>query len=199
MEVMGGVPAAATDKTWVVQGKSEGRSAVMIARALVQPEACSIPLRLLNPREVEVTIPKGAVVAELEYIAAGVESMPEDMISGDEQAGEPTAAHRQGLWEIVEQSEQCLSQEKKEQLFALLLEYHDLFASGPQDLGRTGRVQHRINTGTAPPIRQQVRRIPQFRRQEAKHDMLDRRVIQPSDRITGPQEGRTGSVWTTGG
>ena len=69
-------------------------------------------------------------------------------------------------------------------LLALLLEYHDLFAEGSQDLGQTGRVQHKINTGTAPPIRQQVSRIPQFRRQEAKKlldDMLGRNVIQPSN------------------
>ena len=98
----------ATNKTWVVQGKSQERTAVMIARALVQPQACSIPLRLLNPRDVEITIPKGAAVAELEGIAAGVLSEPGDMgiavVSADEGAVEPTAAHRQKLWEMVEQS-----------------------------------------------------------------------------------------------
>ena len=126
IEVMGSVPAAATNKTWVVQGKSQECTAVMIARALVQPQACSIPLRLLNPRDVEVTIPKGAAVAELEGVGAGVLSEPGDMgiavVSDDEGAVEPTAAHRQKLWEMVEQSEQCLSQGEREQLFALLLE-----------------------------------------------------------------------------
>ena len=81
-------------------------------------------------------------------------------------------------------TEQSLNEGEKEMLLALLLEYHDLFAEGSQDLGQTGRVQHKINTGTAPPIRQQVRRIPQFRRQEAKKlldDMLGRNVIQPSN------------------
>ena len=102
----------------------------------------------------------------------------------EHEATEPTAVHRQTLWEIVDRSEQCLSQEEKEQLFALLLEYHNLFATGAQDFGQTGRVKHTINTGTAQPIRQQMRRIPQFRRQEAKKlldDMLDKGVIQPSD------------------
>ena len=64
---MGSVPAAATNKTWVVQGMQPGRSGVMIARALVEPEARSAPLRLLNPRE--VTISKGTVMAELESVA----------------------------------------------------------------------------------------------------------------------------------
>ena len=139
-----------------------------------------------------MTIPRGTAVAELENVVAEVGgesavppgSMGVVVVSDDKEAGEPTALHRQRLWELVEQSEQCLSQGEKEQLFALLLEYHDLFATGPQDLGQTGRVQHTINTGAAPPIRQQVRRVPQFRRQEAKRlldDMLGRGVIQPSD------------------
>lgn len=187
MEVMGSISEAATQKTWVVQGEPNGRSAVMIAHALVQPEACSIPLRLLNPRDVEVTIPKGTVVAELESITASVPTAGNvAVVSTDEQAVsvEPSMEHRQRLWEMVEQSEQCLSREEKEQLFAVLLEYHDVFASGSQDLGQTGRVQHTINTGSASPIRQQVRRIPQFRRQEAKkllNDMLAKNIIQPSN------------------
>ena len=79
---------------------------------------------------------------------------------------------------MVERSEQSLTQVEKERLFALLLEYHDIFAMGSYDLGRTGRVKH---TGMASPIRQAVR---QFRRQEARElldGMLDRGVIQPSD------------------
>ena len=84
---------------------------------------------------------------------------------------------------MVEGAEQLLSEEEKAQLFALLLQYHTFFATGDEDLGRTARVQHRIDTGDAPPIRQSVRRMPQLRRQEAKKlldDMLGRAVIQPS-------------------
>ena len=122
-EVIGNVPAAATDKMWVVQGSPKERSAVMIARALVQPEACSIPLRLLNPRDVEVTIHKGTTIAELEGVGAEIGGVPlGDMgvaMVSEHEATEPTAVHRQTLWEIVDRSEQCLSPEEKEQLFAL--------------------------------------------------------------------------------
>ena len=41
-------------------------------------------------------------------------------------------------------------------------------ATGDDDLGRTAIIQHKTNTGTTPPIRQSVRRMPQLRRQEAK-------------------------------
>ena len=182
MEVMGSVPAAATNKTWVVQGMQPGRSGVMIARALVEPEARSIPLRLLNPRDEEVTISKGTVVAELESVA--MEDLDVALVSEGEGTEEPSEEQRHKLWEMVERSEQSLTQVEKERLFALLLEYHDIFAMGSYDLGRTGRVKHKINTGMASPIRQAVRRIPQFQRQEARElldGMLDRGVIQPSD------------------
>jgi len=66
----------------------------------VQPEACSIPLRLLNPRD-EVTIPRGTAVAELENVVAEVGgesavppgSMGVVVVSDDKEAGELTALH----------------------------------------------------------------------------------------------------------
>ncbi len=81
---------------------------------------------------------------------------------------------------MVEEAEQSLSEGEKAQLFALLLEYHTLFSTGDGNLGRTARVQHRINTGDIP---QFASLHGQLRRQEAKNlldDMLSRAVIQPS-------------------
>ena len=50
---------------------------------------------------------------------------------------------------MAEGAEQSLSEDEKDQLFALLLEYHMLFARGDDDLGCTAEVQHRIDTGPA--------------------------------------------------
>ena len=108
----------------------------MVARALVEPEGNKIPMRLLNPRDVEVSITKGTVLARLESIPgssaiSAVTQQPEC---------EPSEQHRLRLWEMVQQSEQSLSEEEKTQLFALLLQYHTLFATGDDDLGRTARI-----------------------------------------------------------
>lgn len=179
VEVMGRTPDAAMQKTWMVQGKQSKRCAAMVARALVEPEGNQIPVRLLNPRDVEVSVTKGTILAELESIP---ESYTISAVS-QEPESEPSDEHRRKLWEMVEEAEQSLSEGEKAQLFALLLEYHTLFATGDGDLGRTARVQHRIDTGDTPPIRQSVRRMPHLRRQEAKNlldDMLGRAVIQPS-------------------
>ena len=68
VEVMGGIPAVAAQKPWLVEGKQTKRCAVMVARALVEPESNKIPVRLLNPRDVEVPIRKGTILAELEKV-----------------------------------------------------------------------------------------------------------------------------------
>ena len=58
-----------------------------------------------------------------------------------------------------------------------------MFAENSDDMGRTGAVKHSIDTGTSPPVRQQCRRVPPFRREQAKKmidDMLQKDIIQPS-------------------
>lgn len=182
LEVMGRTPEGAVQKSWIVQGKQSQRCPVMVARALVEPEGNSIPVRLLNPRDVEISLARGTVLAELESVPDSHAISAVSPQPGD-QDSEPPDEHRRRLWEMVEGAEQSLSEDEKAQLFALLLEYHTLFATGEDDLGCTARVQHRIDTRGAPPIRQSVRRMPQLRHREAKKlldDMLGRSVIQPS-------------------
>ena len=86
------------------------------------------------------------------------------------------------LWKMVEKTGNHLTQQQKEQLFAVILEYHNIFAEGPAGFGRTDMVQHSIDTGDSRAIRQNVRRIPLSRREESRkllQEMLERDVIQP--------------------
>ena len=66
----------------------------------------------------------------------------------------------------------------------LLANYEDVFSLPGSRLGRSSKVQHRIDTGTHPPIRQKARRIPtaqhpMYREEMAKMKELD--IIEPSD------------------
>ena len=58
-----------------------------------------------------------------------------------------------------------------------------MIASSDEDLGRTTVLQHRINTGTSPPIRQAARQIP-LPRHNTVHQLLDemstKGIIPPS-------------------
>ena len=72
---------------------------------------------------------------------------------------------------------------EKERFRELLTSYVDVLALTTDDLGRTNKLRHHIDTGDAPPIRQSVRRIPPYRREEVRdllNKMLDRVVIEPS-------------------
>ena len=83
---------------------------------------------------------------------------------------------------------QCMhiSSVEKEVLFAVLLEYNDVFSLHESDMGRTSLTKHKIDTGDSPPVHCPSHRIPRARKAEVRkmlHDMLDKGVIlnHPSD------------------
>ena len=76
-----------------------------------------------------------------------------------------------------------LEPQQKEVFYQLLVSYADVIAESPTDLGQTDCLQHSIDTGDTPPIRQPVRRLPPQRRSEVQQllqDMLQSGVIEPS-------------------
>lgn len=87
------------------------------------------------------------------------------------------------LKELYERSTAELNEDQSAKLEELLIKYKHVFAKSSDDLGRNNSVQHRINTGTATPIRQPPRRQPLGKRDTEKEEiqkMLDRGVIEPS-------------------
>lgn len=63
------------------------------------------------------------------------------------------------------------------------MQFQDIFSKSSDVLGRTNQVLHRINTGTAYPIRQPCRRLPIGKREAEREEvekMLERGVIEPS-------------------
>lgn len=179
IEVMGRIPVSATTGTWMVEGRKQ-HSPVMVARAVVKPNKEEVPLRLLNWRDLPVSVPKGTCVADMEILP---DHPVENVAAIQEQEHNVPRSVQDQLWEIVERTESPLTLQQKQQLYAVILEYHDVFAFEPGDRGQTKIVQHGIDTGDSRPIRQQVRRIPPIQREEAKKllkEMLTEKVIRPS-------------------
>ena len=74
--------------------------------------------------------------------------------------------------------------EKEEQLKLLeaLPRYQDVFARSDNDLGRTGQVKHKIETGDARPIQQNPRKIPIHMHDEVDKimgNMIEQGIIEP--------------------
>ncbi|KAK3083689.1 hypothetical protein FSP39_001513 [Pinctada imbricata] len=87
------------------------------------------------------------------------------------------------LQDLFKRSIVHLTEDQKADLKSLLIKYQDIFSKSSQDIGQTNAVQHRINTGTAPPIRQPPRRLPFGKREIEKEEiqkMLEKGVIEPS-------------------
>jgi hypothetical protein len=87
------------------------------------------------------------------------------------------------LKDLYDRSSKFLAKEECHQLALLLLKYSSVFAKHSSDLGKCNRVQHRINTGQALPIKQPLRRLP-LAKQEAERNevkkMLEQDVIEAS-------------------
>lgn len=82
------------------------------------------------------------------------------------------------LHELHTKSSVNLSSDEKSKLAELLIQFQDIFSKSSDDLGRTDQVLHRINTGTAHPIRQPIGKREAEREEVEK--MLERGVIEPS-------------------
>jgi hypothetical protein len=98
-----------------------------------------------------VTIPRERVLAELEEPDRIVEEM-EEMDSGPPE--------EEWLEKLLEKVDNDLSYEEKGHLKEILLQYQDCFSRSEYDLGHTEVVEHTIDTGNHPPIKQALRRQP---------------------------------------
>ena len=81
-------------------------------------------------------------------------------------------------------SKSVLSHPEKQALSELLVEYADVLSHFTTSLGRTNLVQHKIDVGSSPPIRQPPYRAPHTQRQEIENhvsNMLQANLVQPSN------------------
>jgi len=142
-----------------------------------------VPIRMLNLSPDSITIHKDTKVA----IAHSVEedSVLVAGVSKDSSLFEPhlSDTKRQLLWQAVESAGDELTQQEQEQLYVVLSQYGDVFADNSGDLGKTDEIQHTIETGDSPPVRQPARRIPVAQQEEVRkllREMQENNVIQPS-------------------
>ena len=82
-----------------------------------------------------------------------------------------------------ENAQENLTSEQAVQVKTLLMKHKDVFAKNKTDLGRTDIVKHKINTGTAAPVKQNPRRLPLSKRELVREEiskMLEQGIVQPS-------------------
>ena len=148
---------------------------VCVASALVINENQTIPLRVVNTSLTPTTLYRNSKVAIAEQI---IESTIYGTVEGEEWVA--TGVHHKPELLLAQPLPDDITETEKAQFIALLSYYSDVIAVDPEDLGRTTILQHHINTGISPPIRQPVRRIPLPRRDTVHQDMVTKGIISPS-------------------
>ena len=138
----------------------------------------TFPFRVLNPTNKPVTIYRCSTMGTYTPSAATM-----SVIATAENSHPPTSISDSAQTVPIDLSDTDLTDTQQAQLKSLIAEYRDIFALSPEELGRTGLVQHRIDTGDHAPIRQRPYRVSDTQRgiiEEHVTDMLNRGIIQPS-------------------
>ena len=130
---------------------------VFMARSLMNRDSHKIPVRVLNPLDEEkrlyreIILGLGSQIKKTEVVNSKAQSVGTKIASDG-----LLPDHVQTLWN---EYKNVLSLTEQIQV-KNLIEYSDVFVRSKADLGKTSVFQHRINTGTPPPIKQRPRRIP---------------------------------------
>ena len=175
-----------------------------VCPASTEPTVCSV-----NPSDSFRTLKKGAVIGSAFEVDAFQE---EDMESGvscsniqpnvssvnqnnhgergsccsseQQRAEEPVEQTiPEHLEQLYETSLENLNAEQQQKLKKFLCDHQDVFAKHDFDLGTVTAIQHDIDTGTAQPVKQRMRRAPACfvnEEEELLKKMLDAGVIQES-------------------
>ena len=128
-----------------------------------------MPVLMVNPHPYPVKIGRGSVIGSfrpVDYVAGSDLVLPDTgSSSGSEGPLTSQAMTIKPKPDLVPEVEKLLlgnelTPAQTSEVRELLAQYVDVFSLPESRLGRTSKVQHRINTGTNPPIRQKARRIP---------------------------------------
>ena len=156
---------------------------LVVGRVLVNSASKEIPVRILNPSEQEVKLFRETTLGHghrIEVVNPSSVDVQKCFTLKPDCPRDKIPEHLNGIWSSCQKN---LTAEQQTKVQELLVNFRDSFAETKSDLGHTTLVEHRINTGTAPPIKQRPRRLPLAKRQVEKeevHRMLKNGIIEPS-------------------
>jgi transposase InsO family protein len=160
---------------WVTE-RAEPVDGLHVSRVMMPDRSVDLPVRVLNVIEREVTVCDGTVLADLEHVTDI--SASEDPCEND-----VTSKRLKLVDDLVDRADESVPDEMRCRLRRLLESYSTILSTGETDIGRTGVVQHEIDTDNARPIRQALRRHPPAHAtaiQWHMSEMLKQGIIEPA-------------------
>ena len=182
MEIVGVPQEPVIGGAWIFdRPMKEAKTTFTSAASLVVPTREGVPVRLLNARQDAVTIYKGTCVGQMELTN---ESQSINISTTQSDVLPPTEGKEEMLWSMVQNCCEGVTEEQKKRVYLLVSAYADIFAASPTDYGHTNRLLHKINTEHHPPIRQQARRLPPYKKEEIRtllRQMQENGIIRQSN------------------
>ena len=92
--------------------------------------------------------------------------------------------HQEELSKNLEVCSEGLNQEEQQALLSCVLDAHDVFSTSKEDRGEVTCMEHHIETGDSPPVRQPPQRVPFARRAKISSmvkEMLKNGVVEESN------------------
>ena len=139
----------------------------------------TVPVRITNTTTEEANVLEGSDIGTFYTISEKEEGEYHLCEGGNIESAETNPKPVPGL----DLTCPDLSKVGREKLQDLTNRFRDIFSSNPDDIGTTNLLQHPINTGDAPPVKQQPRRVPLRIREQVeaqKEKMLANGVIEES-------------------
>ena len=154
---------------------------LLVAKSIVSPnQNANIPVTLLNIGDEEVLVKRGTTIA----IVSPVDGFGE--IKGDLvlPCTSDTTEFPEHLQPLLDQVSESLSDVQIQQLRALILNYTSIFVGPDGELGHTDITKHRIDTGSAKPVKLPPRRFGPVERDIIDNEvdkMMSKGIIEPSN------------------
>ena len=159
--------------------EQRGKSEITIARSLVITRNGLTLVRVANFSDRPIRLRADLPVAEYHPVSGGdgrVVPMEPDQDSASASCPSCLVINRPGLkgeqpkkdekWRSELQSDlKGLSEDQTKQFLSLVTEYEDIFSKDSSDLGKSGLLEHAIDTGDCKPVKQPPRPVPPYQQE----------------------------------
>jgi transposase InsO family protein len=155
------------------QWKLEKRN-IMAAHAIIDCQQIFCPVRLMNIGNQDVRLYKGMVLGEVEELCKGQKRLCQL---------KDNSVTQTNLLKLFEKRRECLPLEDRKRLEQILHDFNDVFSKSKFDIGVARNTKHNIDTGDAPPISSNPRRVPigiEEKVDQLVDQLLDHEIIRPS-------------------
>ena len=165
---------------WVTENKGNVPLQLNVAHTLIKDNAGEMKIRVMNITKSPIKLQAGRDLCSA--------SLATDVIEFNKSspAGIQTntvVEEENAIQQLMGNVDPAIPPETKKRLREILQKHIKAISLNEDDLGRTSLARHHIDTGSAPPVRQGTRRIPQAHAQAVDsqlESMIRQKLIRPS-------------------